>query len=170
MKGSAPKLPATGSHVCVRQKSKPNFRMESIDSRASSAAMPATMRISRAPKAPVPMRNPVSPERLVERMLSRGTRAFQNSGRADLLEGHELQLDNTGGQRRIAEVGAVLLTVGERPFHEVDHGLRLGLVLGTLVEQEPGERRDGIHALAGSVRDRHAEIGRHVAGGAGRRG
>src|ERR1700681_4663819 len=149
MKGSAPKLPATGSHVCVRQKSNPNFRMESIDSRVSSAAMPATMRISRMPKAPVPMRNPVSPERLVERMLSPGTRASRNSGRADLLESHELHLNNTGRQRRVAEIGAVLLTVGERPLHEVDHGLCLRLVLGALIEQEPGERRDGVHALGG---------------------
>ena len=39
MKGSAPNSPATGSHVLVRQKSKPNFWIDSHDCRASSTPM-----------------------------------------------------------------------------------------------------------------------------------
>ena len=39
MNGSAPNSPCTGSHVCVRQKSKPNFLIDSIDSRTSSIPM-----------------------------------------------------------------------------------------------------------------------------------
>ena len=45
------------------------------------------------------------------------------------------------GQRRVAQLGGELLAVGERPLHEVDHRLRLRLVLRVLVEQQPGERR-----------------------------
>ena len=48
--------PATGSQVLVRQKSRPNFRIESPDSRDSSNAMPATRRTTRKAKNPVPSR------------------------------------------------------------------------------------------------------------------
>ena len=64
------------------------------------------------------------------------------------------------GQRRVAELGGELLAVGQRPLHEVHHDLRLRLVLRVLVEEEPGERRDRIDALARRVGDRDAEVRR----------
>ena len=61
MNGRAPNWPATGSQVCVVQKLRPNFWMESMDSRVSSTAMPATMRTRKPAKMPVPNRKPRSP-------------------------------------------------------------------------------------------------------------
>jgi len=60
MKGSAPNSPDTGSQVDVVQKPNPNFWIDSIDCRASSNPTAETMRISRAPKTPVPTLNPRS--------------------------------------------------------------------------------------------------------------
>src|SRR2546428_8608247 len=41
----------------------------------------------------------------------------------DLLERCELELHDLCRQWRVPEVGAVLLAIGQRPLHEVDHHL-----------------------------------------------
>src|SRR5207244_6857766 len=43
----------------------------------------------------------------------------------DLLERCELELHDLCRQWRVPEVGAVLLAIGQRPVHEVDHHLGL---------------------------------------------
>src|SRR6185295_242466 len=143
MKGSAPNSPTTGSHTSVRQKFSPNFRIDSIDSLVRVTPIAKTIATSRNPNRPVPSRN------------ARSLRYF------DLAKGRHLELDDGFGQRGVAQVGAVLLAVGQRPLHEVHHRLRLRLVLRVLVEEQPGEGRDRIDAFARRVGDRYAEVGRH---------
>src|SRR5947207_15514503 len=126
MKGSAPNSPLTGFHVLVRQKFKPNFWSDSHDSFARVRPMEMTISSSAAAKAPMPRRNPRSEERTARlRHL-------------DLVERRLLEHHDVGRQRRIPEVGAVLLAIGESPVHEVDHRLAGGLVLWILVHQDPG--------------------------------
>src|SRR6185436_8420999 len=122
MNGSAPNSPATGSHTSVRQKSQPNRRMDAIDSTVSTTPIAKTMPMRIRPKNPVPIRKPESLRDL------------------DLGKGRRLELHDRLRQGRIAQFGAVFLAVGERPFQEVDHRLRLRLVLGVFVQQQPGER------------------------------
>jgi hypothetical protein len=55
MNGSAPNSPATGSQICVRQNARPNFVIDSIDSRVSTTAMLTTMTSRNRAKAPVPI-------------------------------------------------------------------------------------------------------------------
>ena len=45
MNGSAPNSPETGSQISVRQKSNPNWRIDSIDCETSSKPMAHTIRI-----------------------------------------------------------------------------------------------------------------------------
>src|ERR1041384_1139658 len=117
MNGSAPNSPATGSQFDVRQKFRPNFCSDSAESFASVMPMATTMSSSAAAKTPMPMRNP--------RSLVRTLRLRHR----DLLERRLLEHDDVGGQRRVAEVRAVLLPVGQRPLHALDHRLARGLVL-----------------------------------------
>jgi hypothetical protein len=49
----------------------------------------------------------------------------------------ELLLDERAGQRRVPEVVSHLLSIGERPFHEVHHDARLTFVLVILVQEDP---------------------------------
>src|SRR5947207_9644527 len=105
MNGSAPNSPATGSQISVSQKLRPNLRIDAIDSTASTAPMVQTMATTRSPKAPVPSRKPSSLRDL------------------DLGKGGHFELDDRLRQRRVAEIGAVLLAVDQRPLHEVDHRL-----------------------------------------------
>ncbi len=60
MNGRAPNWPATGSHVLVRQKLKPNFLTDRPEVRNSSKRMPKTSRTTRNAKNPVPRRKPRS--------------------------------------------------------------------------------------------------------------
>src|SRR5262245_18498439 len=103
--------------------------------------MPATRRTTSRAKNPVPRRKPRSSA------LRRGDGVFfmecsPNVLELDPLESFHLQGDDLGGQRRVAELGRELLSVAQGPLHELDHGLRLRLVLGALVEKQPGERSD----------------------------
>ena len=61
MNGSAPNSPAIGSQVSVRQKSSPNFSIDSIDCRDSSKPIATTISTSASAKTPVAIRNPGSP-------------------------------------------------------------------------------------------------------------
>ena len=70
---------------------------------------------------------------------------------------HRTRLHDRSRERRVAEVLRELLAVGEHPAHEVVEGLRQGLVLRVLVDEEPRERRDRIHALANRMSDRQIE-------------
>ena len=63
MNGRAPNSPATGSHVVVRQKLRPNFSIDIIDWRASSTPIATTMTMRTSANAPVPSRNPRSFDR-----------------------------------------------------------------------------------------------------------
>jgi len=56
MNGAAPKLPATGSQVLVRQNLKPNARIDVSDSCHSTPAMPATINTRISANAPVARR------------------------------------------------------------------------------------------------------------------
>src|SRR5690349_14282091 len=107
MNGSAPNWPATGSQVVVRQKSKPNFRMESPEVRSSSKRIPRTRRTTRDAKNPVPRRKPRSSARRREEGVFIGRLSLG----LDLLERFHLQGDDLRGQRRVAEVRRVLLPV-----------------------------------------------------------
>src|SRR5947208_16824236 len=118
MNGSAPNSPATGSQISVRQKFIPNFWTDSTDWRASTTPIAHTRTTSRAPNVPVPMRNRKSLRDL------------------DSAKGGHLELDDGFRQRRVAEIGAVFLTLGQRPLHEVSHRLCLRLVLPILVQQD----------------------------------
>src|SRR5258706_12560596 len=123
MKGSAPNSPATGSHVVVRQKLKPNRCRESQESFASVIPMATTISSSAAAKAPMPRRNPRSEERTARlRYL-------------DSVERRLLEHDDAAGKGSVPEIRAVFLAVGQRPLHEVQHRLRRGLVLRILVHQ-----------------------------------
>src|SRR6476469_8991409 len=130
MKGSAPKSPATGSHVDVRQNCSPNFSIERIDWRASSKPMAATIRISNRPNAPVATLKPRSLRIPSDDLYS--------------LERREFLFDQIRRQRRVPKLGRELLPVAERPTHEVDHCLRLRLVGRILVQKKPRERGDGV--------------------------
>src|SRR6188474_2816668 len=147
MKGRAPKSPATGSQVVVAQNPKPNCLIESHDSVNSTTPIALTITRTRTANAPVPMRKPRSP--WLPRRASRGV----GSGDTNLCQRRHLHLHDLLRQRRVAELGGVLLAVGERPLHELHHHLALRLVLRVLVEQQPGERGNRIGALALGVGD-----------------
>src|SRR5512136_2907964 len=157
MNGSAPNSPDTGSQVRPFQNPNPNFSIESRDWWASTTPMPRTTRQTRTAKAPVPRRKPRSLRKAV-----RDGRPFM-SGLLDPAERRHLHLHDARGKGRVAELGAVLLPVGEGPLHEVHHDLGLRLVLRVLVEQQPREGRDRVDALPGSVRDGDAEVRGHPA-------
>src|SRR5689334_7044877 len=143
MKGSAPKSPATGSQVEVCQKPKPNFWIDSHDSLTSTAPMPTTMATTSTANAPVLTRKPRSPW-----FPRRTARVGVASGDTNFGERGQLHLHDFGRQRRVTQLRRELLPVAERPLHELDHRLALGLVLRVLVEQEPREGRDRVDALA----------------------
>src|SRR2546428_6583053 len=125
MNGSAPNSPATGSHVLVRQKPRPNFWIDSHESFASVKPMATTTSSNAAANAPMLTRNPRSGKRTARlRYL-------------DPVERRLFEHHDAGGQRGVAEIGAVLLAIGQRPAHEVQHHLPGGLVLRILVEQQP---------------------------------
>src|SRR5688572_26051627 len=142
MKGSAPNSPATGSQLLVDQKASPKRWIDSHDSLVSTTAMAPTVTSTRSAKAPVLTRKPRSPwpRRRVTRGGSRDTNFRQR---------RQLHLHDLRRQRRVAHLGSELLTVRERPLHEVDHRPALRLVLRVFIEQEPRERRDRIRTLAG---------------------
>ena len=128
MKGSAPNSPLTGFQVLVRQKFNPNFWSDSHESFARVRPMAMTMNSSAAAKAPMPSRNPRSEERTARlRYL-------------DPVERRLFEHHDAGRQRRVAEIGAIFLAIGQRPAHEVDHRLAGGLIFWILVHQDPGER------------------------------
>src|SRR5882672_615656 len=126
MNGKAPNWPATGSQTLVRQKLKPNRRIDSIDSRVSRRAMPATRTGTRRATRPVAAR---------KARPSRERRRDEPPSPAllDATESIHLERHDALGKRRVAEVSRVLLPLGQGPLDEVDHLLRLGLVLGALV-------------------------------------
>src|SRR5438874_4392248 len=65
MNGSAPNSPATGSQISVRQKLKPNFRIDGSDWRVSSTPIANTIRTTTSATAPVPIRKVKSRDRSV---------------------------------------------------------------------------------------------------------
>src|ERR1700736_449770 len=97
MNGRAPKLPATGSHVLVRQKLRPKRLIDNIDCRVSSKPMPKTMRTRTNAKAPVPRRNPRSAEYPRAGFSSLGAGAFTLLRYLDLRERGHLHLNDAGG-------------------------------------------------------------------------
>src|SRR5688500_15589600 len=111
MKGSAPKSPTTGSQVDVVQKPNPNLRIDSHDSLVRTTPMPATIATTSTANAPVLRRKPRSPWR--PHFTVRG---FSSSGDTNLRQRRELHLHDFGWQWRVAEIGGVLLPVGERPL------------------------------------------------------
>src|SRR5512135_2451538 len=125
MNGSAPNSPDTGSQVRPVQKPKPNFSIESRDWSASTTPIPTTIRQMRTAKTPVPRRKPRSApgSRRDGRARMRGRPLLDPAER-----GH-LHLHDALRERRVAELGAVLLAVGQGPLHEVQHDLRLRRVL-----------------------------------------
>src|ERR1051325_7197438 len=129
MNGNAPNSPETGSQVERVQKAKPNLRMESADCHASTMPMPATSRSTTNAKGLVNLRK-----------------------RPRLLVDHRLR------QRRVSERAGELLSVRQRPFHEVGHQPRALVVVVLFVQKNPGERGDRIRSVAGRVRDRDAEV------------
>ena len=151
MNGRAPNSPATGSQVDVRQKPRPNFWIERPSTGATARnRSPTTIRIRASPKAPVADTEPEVPgiSRVACRsdlpvLASTPDVSRPRSCRAPPVS----SFTTVGRQRRVAELRGELLPVGQRPFHEVHHGLRLRLVHGVLVEQQPRERRDGVGAL-----------------------
>src|ERR1700687_882193 len=103
MKGSAPKFPATGSQVFVRQNARPNFAIDSREFLKSSKPIAATSRTTRKAKIPVPRRNkrPSAPLRRDGDFIM----PISASGLSlDPLERFELELHDVGGKRRVAEV------------------------------------------------------------------
>src|SRR6266850_238898 len=122
MNGSAPKSPATGSQISVRQKLKPNFSIESIDCLVSSKPIATTISTRTTPKSPVPRRKPRSYERFPTSRPSCPTCPLR---RSDPAERSHLELHDGVRQRRVAEFRAVLLAVGECPLEEVGHYLGL---------------------------------------------
>src|SRR5438309_1350853 len=142
MNGSAPNSPDTGSQISVRQKLRPNFWIDSIDCATSTAPIAQTMSTRTSANAPVPIRNP----RSFPTCLTRRTRPTRLRD-LDLRERRHFQFHNRVRQRCISEIRAVLLTIGQRPLHELHHRLCLRLVLRRFVQQQPRERRDGVDAF-----------------------
>src|SRR5689334_8456270 len=98
MNGSAPKSPATGSHVVVFQKPKPNFWIDSHDSLVRTAPMPATIAMMSTANAPVTTRKPRSP------WLPRFTvLVAATSGDTHFGQRRELQLHDLRRQRGVTE-------------------------------------------------------------------
>ena len=76
---------------------------------------------------------------------------------------------SAAGERVLGGVDKARETLGRRLEHPVDelmNGLGSDCVGIVLPDQQPGERRDGIGSGAGGVGDGHAEVVRHVGGGA----
>src|SRR5438445_9352653 len=95
MKGRAPKLPATGFHVFVRQNARPNFAIDSRDLSKSSYPIAATRTTTSKAKTPVPRRNKRSSA------LLRGGAGFVMAVSAsgsdlDPLDRFELELHDVG--------------------------------------------------------------------------
>src|SRR5580765_8878472 len=57
----------------------------------------------------------------------------------DFRERGHLELDDFGRKRRVAELARELLSVRQRPLHEVEHDLRLRFVFGVLEQEQPRE-------------------------------
>src|SRR5689334_8806967 len=72
-------------------------------------------------------------------------------------------------ERRVVKVLRKSLAVLERPAEELDRRRLLRLLLRVAVDEEPRKSGDRVGRVAPGVRDRDAEIGRHVRRGAGRR-
>src|SRR5262245_46974472 len=161
MKGSAPKSPATGSQIRVTQKLKPNLSMDSCELRHSSAPMATTIAIRRSAKRPVKTRKLRSPP---SRNGNRERATNRSPLQLDLLDGGHLQLHDFFWQRSVPQIRSELLPVSQRPLQEVDEGLRLHLVFGTLVQQQPRKGGNRVDALPRGVRDRDAEVLRHALG------
>src|SRR5262249_20897647 len=148
----APKSPATGSQICVCQKFRPNFWIDIHASWVRTNAIAPTINRTIDAKAPVPTRNPRSfpaifihlrwgllPARsCADASLAPRTVALARHARRRVCPCRSLRrlhfgqrgrfkLDDRLGQRRVTKLRAVLLPVGQRPFHEVDHDLRLRL-------------------------------------------
>src|SRR5215471_20186911 len=133
MNGRAPKSPETGSQTRVFQKESPNFAIESREFLTSSYPIAATSRKIRKAKSPVPSRNHRSSA------LLREDGAFGMTFppallKLDPFQGLGFEVHDVGRQRSISEILGVLLSVGQGPLHELDHHLRLGLVLRSFVE------------------------------------
>src|SRR5687768_6050080 len=114
MKGRAPNWPATGSQTSVTQNCPPNCRIDSHDSRVSTMPMATTMATSSRPNAPVTARKSKS-----------SVRAF--SGRRtellylQLFEGLQFEIDDGLWKPGVAKLRSRLLSLGQRPPHEVLH-------------------------------------------------
>src|SRR5262245_35144639 len=146
MNGNAPNSPATGSQLLVPQKPSPNFCIDSVESFASVTAIATTISSSAAANAPTPTRNVKSDDRTcLGNLYAFQCRLFEHR--------------HVGGQRSVTQIRGVLLAVGERPSHEVDHRLAGGFVFGVLVEEQPRKGRNRIGAGSLGVRDRDAEVG-----------
>src|SRR5437867_9694892 len=167
MNGRAPNCSATGSQFDVTMNAQPNRRSEGQAAYTITAAMPATSTTTARPAARVISRKPRSPKR------RRARRAPTSGGRAGVaapasaarpkttaissLHGqqrpalvHDLAklgldlLHHRRRQRRIEQIGGVLLAVVSRPPEEVDHGLALHLVRLLAVDEQPREAGDGV--------------------------
>src|SRR5438876_389015 len=68
-------------------------------------------------------------------------------------------------KRRVIEISRHLLTLGVRPFQELDQLLAFGRVCLLLVNEQPGRARDRIRVLARSVRHRKTEVIWNVSSG-----
>src|SRR5689334_12259119 len=148
MNGSAPKLPATGSHVLVVQNfRKPNCLSESSDSLNRTKAMPATSAMMTSANVPVPAKNSRS-GRFVRRSQAMKKDAGASLLQLDLSELSHFELHDRGRHRRVAEIRAVLLSVGQRPLDEVGHRFGLGLILRRLIQQQPRKGRDRVRGSA----------------------
>src|SRR5579885_1952015 len=80
----------------------------------------------------------------------------------DLIELFAFKLHHLRGQRRVVERGCVLLARMYRPVEEALYllaGLALRLLL---INQQVGKRGNRIRILSGRIRDRDAEVRRHV--------
>src|SRR2546422_1938199 len=185
MNGRAPNCSATGSQFDVVMNAQPNRRSEGQAACAITAAMPATSTSGARPAALVISRNPRSPKRRRARRApaSGGTVGVPAPAPADRpkttaissLRGQQRPalvydlaklgfdlLDDWRRQWRIEQVGGVLLAVVRRPPEEAHDGLTLHLVRLLAVDEQPREAGDGVHIGPGSVRQRDAEVGRHL--------
>src|SRR5205807_9264622 len=189
---SAPKCSATGAQSAVTRNRQPKAASAGRAAYTSRAAMPSTTTTntrtaartvawySRSPQTP--RRRPGTSERgtdsrsAVDAPASSDFSILSSRDQERLAmeaELADLRLHLFGDlrrQRRVEEIRGVLLPVRRRPVEEIHDGLALRLVGLLLVDEEPREAGDRVGLLAGCVRQRHAEVRRHVAGGArGRR-
>src|SRR5580704_12344562 len=172
MNGSAPYCPTTGSQVVPARNDHPNFsrgKVEFMYSSNTSSAARARMVSAQVSVTTYAISSPL--RRRCQKAEARPEgRAFNTGvGEAairddllDLIDLLEFLGDDRFRQRGIEQSFGHLLTVRQHPRKEILDGLLFHGIGNLGRNQQPGEARNRIDALARRIRDRYTKILRHV--------